>query len=83
MENTQSSTLNSKILQYTKTATTENHIPVYHIPVLGLFPARMRDISKPRLNAWLNMSLVWNVDIKGNQEKNAIGMNTSMPIPAS
>ena len=57
--------------------------PVHHIPVLGLLPARMREISSPRLKAWLNMSRVWKVDTKGNQDKNAIGMKISIPIPAS
>lgn len=55
----------------------------HHIPVLGLFPARIRDISNPRLNAWLNMRRVWKVDTKGNHEKNATGMKMSIPIPAS
>lgn len=27
-------------------------------PVFGLFPARIREISSPRLNAWLNISRV-------------------------
>uniref|UniRef100_A0A2P2MBI3 Callose synthase 9 n=1 Tax=Rhizophora mucronata TaxID=61149 RepID=A0A2P2MBI3_RHIMU len=53
------------------------------MPVLGLFPARIREISNPRLKAWLNMRRVWNVDTNGNQEKNAIGMKISIPIPAS
>jgi len=53
------------------------------MPVFGLFPARIREISKPRLKAWLNMRRVWNVDTKGNQEKNAMGTKMSIPIPAS
>ena len=54
-----------------------------YTPVLGLFPARIRDISSPRLKAWLYMRRVWNVDTNGNQEKNAMGMKISIPIPAS
>lgn len=55
----------------------------HHIPVLGLFPARMREISSPRLKAWLNMRRVWNVDMNGNHENMAMGMKISIPIPAS
>lgn len=54
-----------------------------HKPVLGLFPARIREISNPRLKAWLNMRRVWKVDTNGNHEKNATGMKMSIPIPAS
>lgn len=52
-------------------------------PVLGLLPARISEISKPLLKAWLNINLVWNVETNGNHEKNAIGTNISIPIPAS
>jgi hypothetical protein len=55
----------------------------HHIPVLALFPARIREISNPRLKAWLNMRRVWNVDTNGNHEENATGMKISIPIPAS
>lgn len=51
--------------------------------MLGLFPARMREISSPRLKAWLNMRRVWNVDMNGNHENIAMGMKMSIPIPAS
>lgn len=54
-----------------------------HKPVLGLFPARMREISRPRLKAWLKRRRVWKVDTKGNQEPMATGMKMNMPIPAS
>lgn len=54
-----------------------------YIPVLGLFPARIREISNPRLKAWLNIRRVWNVDTNGNHEKNAIGTKMSIPMPAS
>lgn len=52
-------------------------------PVLGLFPARIREISNPRLKAWLNMRRVWNVDTNGNHENNAMGIKMSIPMPAS
>ena len=54
-----------------------------HKPELGLFPARMREISRPRLKAWLKRRRVWNVETKGNQEHMATGTNMNMPIPAS
>lgn len=54
-----------------------------HNSEFGLFPARIREISRPRLNAWLNINLVWNVDTNGNQENNAMGMKMSIPMPAS
>lgn len=53
------------------------------MPVLALFPARIREISNPRLKAWLNMSLVWNVETNGNHENKAIGIKIIIPIPAS
>jgi hypothetical protein len=43
----------------------------------------MRDISKPLLNAWLNRSRVWNVDMNGNHEQMAMGMKMIIPVPAS
>lgn len=52
-------------------------------PELGLFPARIREISRPRLKAWLNIIRVWKVDTKGNHEHSATGRNMSIPIPAS
>lgn len=48
-----------------------------------MFPARIREISNPRLNAWLNIRRVWNVEMNGNHEKSAIGTKMSIPIPAS
>jgi hypothetical protein len=54
-----------------------------YIPVLGLLPARIKEISNPRLKAWLNMRRVWNVDTNGNHEKNAMGTKMSIPMPAS
>lgn len=54
-----------------------------YIPVLGLFPARIKEISNPRLKAWLNIRRVWNVDTNGNHEKNAMGTKMSIPMPAS
>jgi len=55
----------------------------HHNCVFGLFPARMREISSPRLKAWLNRRRVWNVDTKGNHDNITIGVNTRIPIPAS
>jgi len=55
----------------------------HHIPAFGLLPARMRDISKPLLNAWLNRSRVWKVDMNGNHEQMAMGMQMIIPVPAS
>lgn len=53
------------------------------MPVLGLLPARMSEISNPRLNAWLNISLVWNVEANGNHDEKAIGIKIMIPIAAS
>lgn len=50
---------------------------------LALFPARMSEISNPRLKAWLNRSRDWKVEMNGNHDKNAIGAKMSIPIPAS
>lgn len=50
---------------------------------LALFPARMSEISNPRLKAWLNRSRDWKVERNGNHDKNAIGAKMSTPIPAS
>lgn len=55
----------------------------HHIPAFGLLPARMREISKPRLKAWLNRSRVWKVDINGNHEQMAMGTKMIIPMPAS
>lgn len=55
----------------------------YDLSTLALFPARMREISSPRLKAWLKSRRDWNVETNGNQDKMAIGANMSMPIPAS
>lgn len=52
-------------------------------PELGLFPARINEISSPRLKAWLYKRRVWNVETNGNHEQMAIGTNIIMPIPAS
>lgn len=53
------------------------------MPLFGLSPARISEISRPRLKAWLYISLVWNVETNGNHEHKAIGMNTMIPIAAS
>jgi hypothetical protein len=43
----------------------------------------MREISKPRLKAWLNNSRVWKVEMKGNHEQMAMGTKMIIPMPAS
>lgn len=50
---------------------------------LALFPARMREISRPRLNAWLKRRRDWKVETNGNHERIATGIKISAPIPAS
>lgn len=50
---------------------------------LALFPARMREISNPRLNAWLKSNRDWKVETNGNQDNTAMGVKMSTPIPAS
>lgn len=49
----------------------------------ALFPARMREISNPRLNAWLKSKRDWKVETNGNQDNTAMGIKMSKPIPAS
>jgi len=56
---------------------------VHQVSTLALFPARIMEISSPRLKAWLKRSRDWNVEMKGNQERRAIGENMSIPIAAS
>ena len=48
-----------------------------------LCPPRIRDICKPLLNAWLKSIRVWNSETKGNQARNATGVNRSRPITIS
>jgi hypothetical protein len=54
-----------------------------HVCWFALFPAKIREISRPRLNAWLNKMRDWKVETKGNHEKNTIGTKMAAPIPAS
>ena len=51
--------------------------------MFALFPARMRDISNPRLNASLNRSRDWKVETNGNHDNTAMGTKIIMPVPAS
>lgn len=51
--------------------------------LLGRLPAKIRDISRPRLKAWLNTSRVWKVETKGNHDRKATGMKMIIPIHAS
>ncbi|PIA48641.1 hypothetical protein AQUCO_01400909v1 [Aquilegia coerulea] len=46
-------------------------------------PPRIREICKPRLNAWLKSMRVWNSETKGNQARNATGVNKSKPMITS
>jgi len=48
-----------------------------------LLPARISEISKPLLKAWLNKRRVWKVDMNGNHEQIAMGTKMIIPIPAS
>lgn len=43
-------------------------------------PAKMREIWRPRENAWLNSSLVWNSETKGNHASTATGTKITIPI---
>lgn len=47
---------------------------------LSFFPARIIEIWRPLLKAWLKSSLIWNSDTKGNQDKITIGMNITKDI---
>lgn len=55
----------------------------YQAWTLALFPARMMEISSPRLNAWLKRRRDWKVEINGNHDSTAIGAKMIIPIPAS
>lgn len=55
----------------------------HQVSTLALFPARIMEISSPRLKAWLKRRRDWNVEMKGNHESRAIGANMSIPIAAS
>lgn len=56
---------------------------IYDLSTLALFPARISEISSPRLNAWLKSRRDWKVETNGNHDKNAIGTKINTPIPAS
>lgn len=56
---------------------------IYDLSTLALFPARISEISSPRLNAWLKSRRDWKVETNGNHDKNAIGTKINAPIPAS
>jgi hypothetical protein len=61
-----------------------SNIQNYHkLSTLALFPARMMEISSPRLNAWLKRRRDWKVEMNGNHDNTAIGTKISIPIPAS
>ncbi|KAF6151836.1 hypothetical protein GIB67_010410, partial [Kingdonia uniflora] len=48
-----------------------------------LCPPKIREICRPRLNAWLNSIRVWNSETKGNHARKATGVNKSKPIMSS
>lgn len=43
-------------------------------------PAKMREICRPLLNAWLNSNLVWNSETNENHARTATGVNRTTPI---
>lgn len=58
-------------------------IPKSYISTLALFPAKINEISNPRLNAWLNRRRDWKVEMNGNQDNIAMGAKIIIPIQAS
>lgn len=46
----------------------------------SFFPARIIEIWRPLLKAWLKSSRVWNSDTNGNQDKTTIGANMNSPM---
>ena len=46
----------------------------------SFFPARIIEIWRPLLNAWLKSRRVWNSEANGNHDKMAIGMKSNKPI---
>lgn len=48
--------------------------------VLSFLPARIIEICRPLLNAWLKSKRVWNSDTNGNHDKMAMGMKIMSPI---
>lgn len=51
--------------------------------MLALFPARISEISNPRLNAWLKSRRDYKIETNGNHDEIAIGTKITIPIPAS
>ena len=43
-------------------------------------PARILEICRPRLKAWLKSRRVWNSDMKGNHERTAMGRKMRIPM---
>ena len=50
---------------------------------LCFLPARILDIWRPRLNAWLKSNLVWNSETKGNHDSTTMGIKMIIPITYS
>lgn len=48
-----------------------------------LLPAKIREIWRPRLKAWLKSNLVWNSDTNGNHARMATGVKIRIPIKYS
>lgn len=79
-------TLNSqlfRIIDDCLRAHAELTFSIPHIWTLALFPARIFEISRPRLKAWLKRSRDWKVDMNGNHERIEMGAKMIIPIPAS
>ena len=47
---------------------------------IPFWPARILEIWRPRLNAWLNSSRVWNSETKGNHDRKPMGRKRMRPI---
>jgi len=53
------------------------------VGVRSFRPARIMEIWRPLLKAWLKSNLVWNSDTNGNHESTAKGMKITSPITYS
>lgn len=47
---------------------------------VSFLPARIIEICRPLLNAWLKSKRVWNSDTNGNHDKMAMGMKMTRPM---
>nr|GLL22792.1 hypothetical protein GW17_00015875 [Ipomoea trifida] len=46
----------------------------------AFFPARIMEIWRPLLKAWLKSNLVWNSETNGNHDNTTVGMKMISPI---